>query len=93
MKTICTTKGWQFNERDTASALIEVCLSNDVFPTFLQSHIGNLRTMLVSGVPTLRNKLGGHGQGATPVTVSEETARYTLHLTAANILFFVESAG
>ncbi|TWT87054.1 STM4504/CBY_0614 family protein [Stieleria varia] len=91
MKTICDLKGWQYQPRDTAKTLIDTCMTNGLFPTFMQSHIGNLRAILESGVPTVRNKLGGHGQGATVTTVSESTARFALHSTAANILLFVES--
>ena len=91
MKTICGLKGWTCQPNDTAKTLIEVCIAKGLFPTFMQSHIGNLRAILESGVPTVRNKLGGHGQGATVTTVSESTARFALHSTAANILLFVES--
>ena len=91
MKTICDLKGWQYQTRDTAKTLINICMTNGLFPTFMQSHIGNLRAILESGVPTVRNKQGGHGQGATVTTVSESTARFALHTTAANILLFVES--
>jgi hypothetical protein len=92
MKTICDLKGWPYNAGDTAKALIDTCMAKGLFPTFMQSHVGNLRAVLESGVPTVRNKLGGHGQGALVTTVSESTARFALHLTAANILFFAEAA-
>ena len=45
-----------------------------------------------TGVPTVRNKTSGHGQGATPADVPEHLARYVLHMTASNIVFLVESA-
>ena len=92
MKTICKLKGWAFSETDTAKKLIETCMSNGLFAAFMQAHVSNLRVILESGVPTIRNKLGGHGQGASVKLVSESTARYSLHLTAANILMLVESA-
>jgi len=91
MKTICGLKGWQYQPGDTAKTLIDICMTNGLFPTFMQSHVGNLRAILESGVPTVRNKLGGHGQGSTVTTVSESTARFALHCTAANVLLFVES--
>ena len=93
MKTICEQKGWAFSKTDTARKLIETCMNNGLFATFMQSHVGNLRAILESGVPAMRNKLGGHGQGKTVTVVSESTARYALHLTAANILMLIESAG
>ena len=91
MKTICVLKGWPIQPTDTAKPLIDTCITNGLFPTFMQSHIGNLRSILESGLPTVRNKLSGHGQGQTVTTVSESTARFALHCTAANILLFAES--
>ncbi|MBD2653556.1 hypothetical protein H6G45_08635 [Synechocystis sp. FACHB-383] len=90
MKTICDLKGWKYQTNDTAKKLIDVCIANELFPTFMECHVKNLRVILESGVPTVRNKLGGHGQGSTITTVSESTARFALHCTAANILLFVE---
>jgi len=91
MKIICDIKGWGYQPRDTAKKLIETCMNNGLFPTFLQSHVGNLRAILESGVPTVRNKLGGHGQGSAVTSVSDATARFALHSTATNIVMFVES--
>lgn len=53
----------------------------------MQSHVSALRSLLESGVPTIRNKLGGHGQGEEIRHVSQHHASYALHLTASNILF------
>lgn len=92
LKSICSIKGWRHDRRATAKDLIEVCQKKGLFATFMQSHIGNLRSILESGVPTLRNQLGGHGQGTAITNVSESTARFALHLTASTILFFFESS-
>lgn len=91
MKTICDLKGWKYETNDTAKKLINICIVNELFPTFMECHINNLRVILESGIPTVRNKLGGHGQGSIITTVSESTARFALHCTAASILLFVES--
>jgi len=61
------------------------------YPVFMDSHLTGLRTTLESGVPTARNKLGGHGQGVTPIKVSSEFAAYVLNLTASNIQFLAAS--
>ena len=92
MKAICDQKCWSYTPRDTAKTLVETCMNNGLFPTFMQTHVGNLRSILESGAPTVRNKLGGHGQGAAVTTVTQATASFALHTTATNILFFVESA-
>jgi hypothetical protein len=89
MKAICDIRGWTYNSRDTAKALIDICIQNGLIDSMLLAHVGALRTVLEAGVPTLRNKRAGHGQGATPVTVPAHYAAYALHLTAANIVFFV----
>jgi len=90
MKVICTLRGWTTQPSDTAKNLINTCVSNGLFPSYLDSQVTSLRTLLESGVPTLRNKNGGHGQGSESVTVPEYLARFTLNLTASTILFLAE---
>jgi hypothetical protein len=84
MKAICHKRGWSYNQNDTAKRLIEICISNGLVPTFLQSQ-------LESGIPTVRNKLGGHGQGAQQQVVSPSLASYSLHLTATTVLFLIRA--
>jgi hypothetical protein len=91
MKVICIKRGWSHNPNDTAKKLLEICFQNELIPSYLQSEFTSLRTSLESGVPTVRNKLGGHGQGAQPTTVPPYLASYLLHLTATNILLLVEA--
>ena len=92
MKTICTRRGWSFQTTDTAKSLIGTCFSNDLFPDFMQSHFTGIRSALESGIPTLRNKLGGHGQGMTAVPVPSYIAEYLLHETATTIVLFMNAA-
>lgn len=89
MKAICQKRGWIYNQNDPAKKLIEICFHNGLIPDFLQSQFSSLRSILESGVPTLRNKLGGHGQGTSVITVTPSIAEYALQLTATNILFLV----
>ena len=56
----------------------------------MNNHIANLRTTLESGLPVLRNKNAGHGQGATVVNVSDEFTEYALNLAATNIVLLVK---
>lgn len=63
MKVICKEKGWSFNATDTAKKLIQICFQNNLVPTFTQNQFTSLQNLLESGIPTIRNKLGGHGQG------------------------------
>jgi len=91
MKAICELKDWPTQPGDTAKNLIATCLSNGLLPSYLNSQMGSLRSLLESGIPTVRNKNGGHGQGAEPVAVPEYFARYALNLTATTILFLVDA--
>jgi len=91
LKTICKKRRWRVDENATAKTLIDACLANGLIPTFLQTQFSALRAVLESGVPTGRNKLSGHGQGAEPRLVPRYFASYILHLTATTILLFVEA--
>lgn len=91
MKVICEIRGWQTDLNATASKLITTCLANGLLPKFSEQQLTSVRTALESGVPTVRNKLGGHGQGSEVVDVPPHFASYALHLTAANILLLVEA--
>jgi hypothetical protein len=91
MKTICDLRGWSYSDRDTARALIKIMLDNEIIPSSLQNQFTSLQALLESGLPTVRNKTSGHGQGKTPVNVPEYFAAYALNLAASNILFLVEA--
>ena len=92
MKTICDKRKWQYDKkRATASPLIDVVLANGLIPQDMQSHLTGLRTTLESGVPTVRNRMGGHGQGSVPVKVPDHIVSYALHLTASNIVLLVSA--
>lgn len=92
LKTICEIRKWPYSKTDTARTLIDTCFKNGLIPAMLQSQFNSLQSVLGSGVPTLRNKMSGHGQGAVPTAVPSYLAAYTLHLTAANIVFLLNAA-
>lgn len=92
MKISCKEKGWSFNQTDTAKKLIQICFQNGLVPTFTQNQFTSLQNLLESGIPTIRNKLGGHGQGHVPQKVDDEMTRYALNLTGTNIIFIIEQA-
>lgn len=89
IKAICTKRKWDYRPTDTAKPLLDVIFTRGLIPPYMQSHFTGLRSTLEAGVPTVRNKLGGHGQGATQVNVPEYVVSYVLHLTAANIVFLI----
>ncbi|MFC5864830.1 STM4504/CBY_0614 family protein [Acidicapsa dinghuensis] len=91
MKAICIRKNWVFEKGDTAKKLIDVCLKNGLLPKFMESHLAAVRSSLESAIPTVRNKLGGHGQGHDVNEAPEFFAEYLLHETAVTIVFLVNA--
>lgn len=90
MKTICDKKGYTYDKtKDTASKLINILENNSFYPSYMSSHLTNLRTTLDTGLPVVRNKNSGHGQGSTVTPISDEFAEYALNLAATNIVLLV----
>ena len=91
MKSICDRRGWSYDQGAGANKLIGICFDNGVVPPFWQTQFTALRSLLEGGVPTARNRLGGHGQGAAPKPVPRHIAGYVLHMTAATVVFLAEA--
>ena len=92
LKTICDLKGWGYNpSKDVASELIKVIRNEKLLPDYLDRSFDQLIATLKSGLPEVRNKAGGHGQGATPRQTPDYIAAYALHLTAANIVLLIRA--
>lgn len=90
IKIICTAKKWVFPNNATACTLIETCYKNKLIPEYLQNQFTSLRSLLESGIPTIRNKNSGHGVGAEPKIVDDNLTRYALNLTGSSIIFLIE---
>ena len=93
LKVICSKKGWPYDQNDTAKKLIAACLQNGLIPSFMQNQLNSLQSLLESGVPTVRNKMGGHGQGTAPRNVPPYMAEYAMHLTASTLLMLGNASG
>jgi hypothetical protein len=91
MKVICHKRKWSHDPQATSKALLKVLFDNGLIPQFWEQHFSALRSTLESGVPTARNRLGGHGQGGQVVQVPPFLAAYVLHLTASAIVFLCEA--
>lgn len=63
---------------------------NGFFPAYMNNHMTSLRASLESGLPTMRNKNAGHGQGSSVVNVSDEFTEYALNLAATNIVLLTK---
>ena len=91
MKAICKLNTWSFDPNDTASKLIDHCMKHGLLSEYLRSHYSSLIAGLKSGVPTVRNRESGHGQGEIETNVPDFLVAYHLHLTALLILVFVSA--
>jgi hypothetical protein len=92
LKVILDKKGWAYHSTDTAKKLLDVAFVNNLIPAHMQNSFTGLRTILESGVPTVRNKTAGHGAGASPRNIPKYIAEFQMHQTAAAILLLVEAA-
>ena len=92
MKAICDSRKWKYEKTAQAKSLIDILVKNGLLGPEQSSFFGALRSLLESGVPTLRNKQSAHGQGKTILDVPQHVAQYALNLTAANILFLAGSS-
>ncbi len=90
MKSICDAEEWKY-DRGNSKDLIEACLNGGIFLNLQQSQLASLRTLLESGLPTIRNRMAGHGQGVTPTSMPRHLAAYALHMAASTIVFLAEA--
>lgn len=91
MKAICDAKGWKYEKGARATDLLKILRSKNLFPDFADQSFEQLLATLKSGLPAVRNEVGGHGQGSVPVEVPTYVAAYALNLAAAKIRFLVEA--
>lgn len=86
MKIILTANGKVFAPSDTASKLVLACSQAGLIASYNEQHLVSLVNVLTSGIPTIRNRNGGHGQGGALRVVEPEIVAYGLHLTASAIV-------
>lgn len=91
LKIICQINGWDIKPKDGASRLIDKCLKNGLLPSYLETQFTSLKSVLESGIPTIRNNTSSHGQGSETIEVPEYLAQYALNLTASAIVFLVNA--
>ncbi len=90
LKVIGTARSWGITPNDASSKLLAAAYSSNFVPQYMQGQFSALRAMLESGVPTVRNRMAGHGAGGQVRQVDKHLAAYQLHQTAAAIVFLVE---
>ena len=93
LKIICDENGWEYNETDRCSKLINICFDNDLVPQEMKSEFTSLNSLLQSGIPPVRNNFAGHGEGGEERVVEDYLARYAINITGSCILFVIEASG
>ena len=64
IKAICKKRKWGYDEKDTASRLIEIVFSKELVPCFMQSHFSTLKNTLTDGIPSCSQPPVGTWTGA-----------------------------
>ncbi len=81
MKSVLTKLNISFSPDDTAETLLERLIKKEFIYKYTKS--------LFMGLPMIRNKQGGHGQGIDPKEVNQSYAELTLNLAGTFIVFLV----
>lgn len=90
IKSICAVKGWEYPANATAKILIDLVFKQSLVSPELASHFSGLRALLEHGVPTMRNRQGGHGQGPEVKEVPGSIAGFAINSCASAIVFLVQ---
>jgi len=91
LKTIGHLRAWPIHATDSASRLLQAAFNSPLIPPSMQAEFSALKSLLESGVPTVRNRNSGHGTGPTPRVIPQHLAEFQMHQTAAAIVFLVEA--
>jgi hypothetical protein len=87
LKVICDLEKWKYRKGDRASELVTLVSQNGLFTHDFDKGILAYTAAMKTGLPTVRNDAGGHGEGLEDNAVTSEIARYAIDLAASNILF------
>lgn len=79
LKVIGTSRRWPIKDHDPGSRLIQAAVGAGFLASYSQPALNHLSGLIESSTPTIRNKMGGHGAGATPRTVPGHLASFQLH--------------
>lgn len=91
VKAIAKKRKWKHDSNATAKPLLDLMFDKQLIPQLWAQHFSGLRAMLESGVPTVRNRLGGHGQGTDVIQVPPHIVAFALHQTASAIVFLANA--
>jgi hypothetical protein len=87
LKVICDLNKWKYSKGDRATELITVVSQSGLFTRDFDKGFMAYIAAMKTGLPSVRNDAGGHGDGLADKEVTAEIARYAIDLAASNILF------
>jgi hypothetical protein len=91
MKAILDKKGVTYDKNSsTASALVNLLKDNGIFKSYLIDSLSKITSILSSGLPVVRNKEAGHGDGAEINEVKRSYASFALDLAGSYIVFLID---
>lgn len=90
MKIICRKKYNADVDNCAAGALLDKLEQKEFFPKYMNKHFEKIVDTLRFGVPTVRNKVAGHGQGSEITEAPDYLVDYVLGLVAVNSVLLVK---
>jgi hypothetical protein len=91
LKVICDLEKWTYGSGDRASELVTVVNTNGLFTHDFDKGFLAYVAMLKTGLPSVRNNAGGHGDGLSAKAITAGIARFAINLTASNIVLLGDS--
>ncbi len=94
LKIACKKRIISFNPNDTSKKLLDNLFNANFFPPYIASYTSNLRVILESGIPTIRNRTSGHGKGDSKnpeLEATEQLANFVLNMTGATIKYIINN--
>ena len=91
LKAICDLENWTYCSGDRASELVTLANTKGLFTHDFDKGFTAYVAMMKTGLPTVRNNAGGHGEGIAATAVTAAIARYAISLTASNLVFLGDS--
>lgn len=90
-KIIASEQGWtEVTDKSTVKDIVKAIFDHQFIPSYMQQEFTGLRTILESGINTVRNKAGGHGAGVTPRNIEKHVAEFQMNQTAAALKLLAE---
>jgi hypothetical protein len=90
LKAICDAERWTYQSGDTAAQLVTLVSQNGLFTHAFDKSFNSFIAIMKTGLPSIRNDAGAHGESLEANAVTAEIARYAINMTATNILFLAE---